>query len=51
MQFGVTKALIGNFVRHEEPGPAPDVATPWYSLDYTFVMEPGEARLPRAPIQ
>jgi protocatechuate 3,4-dioxygenase beta subunit len=51
VQFGVTKALIGNFVRHEEPGPAPNVSAPWYSLDYTFVMEPGEAKLPRAPIQ
>jgi catechol 1,2-dioxygenase len=51
VQFGVTKALIGNYVRHEnEPAPAPDVDGPWYSLDYTFVMEPGEAKLPRAPI-
>ncbi|NWG24828.1 MAG: catechol 1,2-dioxygenase [Pseudorhodoplanes sp.] len=51
VQFGVTRALIGNFVRHDEDGPAPDVQPPWYSLDYTFVMEPGEAKLPRAPIQ
>ena len=51
VQFGVTKALIGNFVRHDGPGPAPDVTPPWYSLDYTFVMEPGEAKLPRAPIE
>lgn len=51
VQFGVTKALIGNFVRHDGPGPTPDVKAPWYSLDYTFVMEPGEAKLPRAPIQ
>jgi protocatechuate 3,4-dioxygenase beta subunit len=50
VQFGVTRALIGNFVRHDGPGPAPDVTPPWYSLDYTFVMEPGEAKLPRAPI-
>jgi catechol 1,2-dioxygenase len=51
VQFGVTRALIGNFVRHDEDGPAPGVQPPWYSLDYTFVMEPGEAKLPRAPIQ
>jgi catechol 1,2-dioxygenase len=52
VQFGVTKALLGNYVRHEgEPPPAPGVKDPWYSLDYTFVMEPGTARLPRAPIQ
>ena len=52
VQFGVTKALLGEFVRHEEPHPAdPTVAAPWYSLDYTYVMEPGEAVLPRAPIK
>jgi catechol 1,2-dioxygenase len=52
VQFGVTKRLLGNYVRHDnEPPPAPGVKDPWYSLDYTFVMEPGKARLPRAPIQ
>ena len=51
VQFGVTKALIGNYVRHEnETPPAPDVKGPWYSLDYTFAMENGEAKLPRPPI-
>jgi len=51
VQFGVTRALIGNYVRHENgPAPAPDVEGPWYSLDYTFKMEPGEAKLPRPPI-
>jgi len=51
VQFGVTEALIGDFVRHDEPRPgAPDVTPPWYSLDYTYVMEPGVADLPRAPI-
>lgn len=52
VQFGVTKALIGDFIRHEEPHPAlPDVQAPWYALDYTYVMEPGEAVLPRPPIK
>lgn len=52
VQFGVTKALIGDFVRHDEPHPAePDARPPWYSLDYTYVMEPGEAVLPRPPIK
>ena len=51
VQFGVTKALIGDYVRHEGPAPAPDVKGEWYSLDYTFVMEPGKARLPKPPIQ
>jgi catechol 1,2-dioxygenase len=51
-QFGVTRALIGNYVCHEAgSAPAPDVEGEWYSLDQTFVMEPGEARLPKPPIQ
>jgi catechol 1,2-dioxygenase len=52
VQFGVTKALLGDFVRHDEPHPAGSgVSTPWYALDYTYVMEPGEAVLPRPPIK
>jgi hydroxyquinol 1,2-dioxygenase len=51
VQFGVTQALIGHYVRHEnEPPPAPDVTGPWYSLEHTFVIEAGEAKLPRPPI-
>jgi catechol 1,2-dioxygenase len=49
-QFGVTKALLGDFIRHDEPHPSAGVA-PWYSLDYTYVMEPGEAVLPKPPIK
>ncbi len=52
VQFGVTKALIGEFVRHNEPHPtATDVVSPWYALDYTYVMEAGETVLPRPPIK
>jgi len=52
VQFGVTRALIGDYVRHDNGrAPAPDVEPPWYSLDYTFPMEAGEARLPRPPIK
>jgi protocatechuate 3,4-dioxygenase beta subunit len=51
VQFGVTRALIGAYVRHDGPVPAADVTGAWYSLDQTFVMEPGNSRLPRAPIQ
>ncbi len=50
VQFGVTRHLIGNYVRHEGGAPAPDVTGAWYSLDHTFVMEAGRAKLPRAPI-
>ncbi|MBR0754752.1 catechol 1,2-dioxygenase [Bradyrhizobium jicamae] len=52
VQFGVTRALIGDFVRHTEPHPnAADVTAPWYSLDYVYVMEAGKAVLPRPPIK
>ena len=39
-QFGVTRALIGNFSRDGEG----------YELRFTFVLEPGESWLPKAPI-
>ena len=52
VQFGVTNALLGDFVRHDEPHPTDEtVAAPWYSLDYTYVMEPGVTVLPRPPIK
>jgi len=40
-QFGVTRALIGNY------GKCGDGS---YALEFTFVVEPGEARRPMAPI-
>jgi len=52
VQFGVTRALVGRFERHDEPHPIePGIEAPWYTLDYTFTLEPGEARLPRPPIK
>lgn len=52
VQFGVTSALTGDFVEHREPNPdRPDVPAPWVQLSYTYVMEPGEAKLPRPPIK
>ena len=52
VQFGVTKALIGDFVRHDEQHPtAADARPPWYSLDHVYRMEAGEAVLPRPPIK
>ena len=51
VQFAVTQALVGHYVRHEnEMAPGPDVTGPWYSLEHTLVIEAGEARLPRPPI-
>jgi catechol 1,2-dioxygenase len=53
VQFGVTRALVGDYVRHAagEKAPEADVKGEWYSLNQTFVMEPGAARLPRPPIE
>ncbi|WP_315735303.1 MULTISPECIES: dioxygenase [unclassified Bradyrhizobium] len=52
VQFGVTNALLGNFIRHDTPHPTePDVTTPWYSLDHVYRMEIGDTVLPRAPIK
>ena len=51
VQFGVTKTLVGNYIRHEnETSPALDVEGDWYSLDFTFTVERGVAELPRPPI-
>ena len=40
-QFGVTRALIGNYARQAEGV---------YTLEFTFVLEPGESWLPKPPI-
>lgn len=49
--FGVTRALVGDFRKGEGAPPAADVTGEWFSLDYDFVMEPGEAVLPHPPIK
>lgn len=51
VQFGVTQALIGDYVLHENgPAPAADVVGSWYSLEHRFVISHGEAALPPPPI-
>jgi len=40
-QFGVTKALIGNYAKRGDGS---------FALEFTFVLEAGEARMPKAPI-
>jgi hydroxyquinol 1,2-dioxygenase len=40
-QFGVTKALVGDYVRQADGS---------FTLDFVFKLEPGEARLPKPPI-
>ncbi|MBO0740930.1 MAG: catechol 1,2-dioxygenase, partial [Hyphomicrobiaceae bacterium] len=51
VQFGVTRALIGAYVRHDEPDAVRGLAPPWYSLNQRFELELGEARRPPAPIR
>lgn len=51
VQFGVTKALIGHLVARTDPHPEDGDVGEWYTLDYTFTMEPGEAKLPIPPIK
>jgi protocatechuate 3,4-dioxygenase beta subunit len=50
-QYGVTRALVADYVRHDT-GQPPDgnVTSPWYSVEFDFTIEPGEAQRPRAPI-
>ncbi len=50
-QFGVTRALLGEYLRHDEPAPELGFTAPWYSLDQNFTLERGEARRPAAPIR
>jgi len=50
-QFGVTRGLVKHFVVHEnEPAPAAEIKGRWYSLEHTFVVQPGESWLPTPPI-
>jgi hydroxyquinol 1,2-dioxygenase len=53
VQFGVTRALVGQYVLHDsntEPAPSGDIEGAWYSLDHHFKIEAGEAKLPKPPI-
>lgn len=50
-QFGVTAALVGDYVPHEDTPPDQGVETPWYTLDFKFALEAGESRLPKPPIK
>jgi catechol 1,2-dioxygenase len=53
VQFAVTPALIGQYVLHDaahEAAPDGELIGPWYSLSHHFVIDAGQARLPRPPI-
>src|SRR5262249_21183278 len=50
-QLGVTRRLIGNYVRHDNgTPPAPDVTGPWSGLDPPFGRGRGTPRRPGPPI-
>jgi len=53
VQFGVTKALIAQYILHDQKEKAPDssVQGPWYSMEHHFVIEPGSNALPVPPIK
>jgi catechol 1,2-dioxygenase len=52
VQFGVTSALLGKFVRHDEVhASGAEIPRPWFSLEHTLVMEPGASVLPKPPIR
>jgi catechol 1,2-dioxygenase len=51
VQFGVTQALIGQYVLHQgETDPSGLSGNDWWSLDFVFEVEPGVAYLPKPPI-
>src|SRR6478752_7352221 len=39
VQFGVTRALIGDYIRHDMPNQEFGFAAPWYSLEQCFRLE------------
>jgi hydroxyquinol 1,2-dioxygenase len=50
-QFGVTRALVARYELHEnEPSPEREAAGAWYSLQHTFILQPGESWLPTPPV-
>jgi hydroxyquinol 1,2-dioxygenase len=50
-QFGVTRGLVKHFLAHgNEPAPTAGIKGTWYSLEHTFVLQPGESWLPTPPI-
>ena len=49
--FGAVRALVGRFVAHHERHPdISDLAVPYYTLDYDFVLEEGVPSFPTPPI-
>jgi catechol 1,2-dioxygenase len=55
VQFGVTRVLSAPYALQAADVPKPTGTRPesgeWFRFEYTFTMQPGEARLPAAPIK
>ncbi|SPF81636.1 dioxygenase family protein [Pseudoprimorskyibacter insulae] len=51
VQFGVTRALVGNLTAHDTPHPDDGDVGEWFTLDHTFMLEPGVSKLPIPPIK
>jgi protocatechuate 3,4-dioxygenase beta subunit len=51
VQFGVTRALLGDYVRHDKANPELGFTAPWYALDQRLVLEAGQSGRPVAPIR
>ncbi len=65
-QFGVTRALVGSYQLHqneplpdattdrtstkEAPASGASAKEDWYSLQHTFILQPGESWLPTPPV-
>jgi catechol 1,2-dioxygenase len=49
--FGVTRTLIGDYREERGNPPWGEAKGPWFGFQNTFVMEPGEAVLPKPPIK
>jgi catechol 1,2-dioxygenase len=48
--FSVVRSLVGKFHKQKGAAPGSDVAGPWYTLEYNLYLEPGDMRIPVAPI-
>jgi catechol 1,2-dioxygenase len=48
--FSVVRSLVGKFVEETGKPPADDIEGEWYMLHYDLYLQPGELRIPEAPI-
>lgn len=48
--FSVVRSLVGKFVKQTGKPPEDDIEGEWYTLHYDLYLQPGEMRIPEAPI-